>query len=223
MAKSDAMVIEIGNCLVSTEIITECFCCDYSRCKGKCCVVGDSGAPLSEQEKQFLENCKEQYLPYMAKDGLLTIAQKGASLVDSDGDLVTPLVESDGRCAYSVTDAKGFTYCAVERGYEAVCKAVTAADKDASATSAFAASAAKLFRKPLSCWIFPIRLKQLSNGYTALFLSREHLCREAFAKGKKEGIKVYQFLKEPLMFAFGEHFYSELHTAATALEASKNH
>ena len=193
------MVIEIGNALVSTEILTECFCCDYPVCQGCCCIIGDSGAPLEEGEKEALEAQYQDYAPFLAPDGAETISRQGFAVIDSDGDLVTPLVKADGRCAYSVTDKDGNTFCAVEKGFEK--------------------HGGKL-RKPLSCWIFPIRLKSFSTGSTGLMLSREHLCSAAFKKGKNDGVKVYEFLKEPITEKFGADFYAELCEAARLLGES---
>ena len=48
-------IIQIGDCLVSSEIITEYFACDYPVCRGACCVIGDSGAPLEDSEPVALE------------------------------------------------------------------------------------------------------------------------------------------------------------------------
>lgn len=183
------MVIEIGNCLVSTEILTEYFCCDYQKCKGCCCVVGDSGAPLSKAEGESLQRQLPDYETYLAADGRAELTEQGFYVTDIDGDMVTPLVRSDGRCAYSVTDSKGFTFCCVERGFEKFNRGI---------------------RKPLSCWIFPIRLKEFSTGFTGLMLSREHLCSEAFALGRSKKIKVYQFLQKPIEARFGKEFFEEL-------------
>ena len=190
------MVIEIDDKLVSTEILTECFCCDYSKCQGCCCVVGDSGAPLEEGEAESLERQYPQYSPFLSSAGREEVERQGFSVIDSDGDRVTPLVRGDGSCAYSVTDRSGNTYCAVEKGFEK-CGGL---------------------RKPLSCWIFPIRLKTFSTGSTGLMLSREHLCSEAFKKGKKEGVKVYEFLKDPIIHKFGEEFYNQLCQAARLIQ-----
>ncbi len=191
------MIIEIDNCLVSTEILTEYFCCNYSDCQGCCCIVGDSGAPLEEGEADCLKSRYSGYAPFMAPDGKLAVETQGFSIIDSDGDEVTPLVKGDGRCAYSVTDASGNTFCAVEKGFE---------------------KGRGTFRKPLSCWIFPIRLKKFSTGSTGLMLSREHLCSAAFTNGRQKGIKVYEFLREPIIHKFGKDFYSQLCQAAELLD-----
>ena len=52
----------------------------------------------------------------------------------------------------------------------------------------------------------------------ALNLHRWEICKCAFEKGKKEGIHVYEFLKEPLIRYFGEDFYSEMEEVAAALK-----
>ena len=77
------------------------------------------------------------------------------------------------------------------------------------------------FRKPISCWLYPIRVSEFSNGTKALNLHRWAICSCAFDKGKKEKVPVYKFLKEPLIFEFGEEFYSALEEAAKSLEASE--
>lgn len=187
------MIIRIKDCLVSSEIITECFSCDYVRCKGCCCVIGDSGAPLDAREPALLEKEFENYKKYLPGVSLQTIKDQGFSVIDADGDLVTPLVNGH-ECAYSFTDEKGYTFCAVEKSS---CG----------------------FRKPISCWLYPIRVSRLSNGLYALNLSREHLCREAFEKGAKEKVPVFKFLREPLIYRFGEDFYSSLEVASISLSA----
>lgn len=201
------MIVEIeGKYLVSTEILTEYFACDYPVCKGCCCIIGDSGAPLTNSECTALKNQFSQYKPFLTSQGLQSIEKQGFSITDIDGDVVTPLVTSKGECAYSHTTPDGFTYCAVEKGYESF-------HRDASKENACSD-----IRKPISCWLYPIRVGVLSNGYISLILSREHLCKEAFEKGMKEGVHVYEFLRAPLIHRFGETFYSELEAAAKELK-----
>lgn len=184
------MIIEIGDILVSSEILTECFSCDLSICHGSCCVVGDSGAPLTEKESLRLKKNFVAYAFRLTKEGLKAIENQGFSVVDSDGDLVTPLVAEAGRCAYAIGSLEGLVSCAVQKF------------------------------KPLSCALYPIRVKTLSNGLKALNLSREHLCRCAFKKGEKEKLPAYKFLREVLIKAFGLEFYEKLDRAALLLRAS---
>ena len=56
-------IIEIDDCLVSEEILTEYFACDYEKCKGCCCVIGDSGAPMEECEAEAIEKLRSELLP----------------------------------------------------------------------------------------------------------------------------------------------------------------
>ena len=48
-------IIQIDDCLISEEILTEYFACDYEKCKGCCCIIGDSGAPMEECEAEAIE------------------------------------------------------------------------------------------------------------------------------------------------------------------------
>ena len=202
------MIIEIDNFLISSEILTECFCCDYQLCKGCCCVIGDSGAPVTNQEVEHFKKQFANYKPHLSESGLQTIEKHGFSVVDLDGDLVTPLIEERGECAYSHTTEDGYTFCAIEKGFEEGVKNGELSAKDS-------------IRKPISCWLYPIRAGKLSNGSITLILSKEHLCKEAFEKGKKENIPVYKFLQEPIKFCFGEEFYSQLEIAAKELKENR--
>ncbi len=193
-------IIQIDDILVSSEILTEHFCCDYEVCKGACCIIGDSGAPLEEEECEALESQYPHYSPLMSPEGRLVVDQKGFFEVDGDGDLVTPLVGCGGKCAYTTIDEQEHCYCAVERSF---------------------IGGGSAFKKPISCWLYPIRVTKLRSGLTALNLHRWDLCRDAFIKGKKEEVPVYVFLKEPLIQLFGEEFYSALEAAARTLSASE--
>ena len=46
------------------------FICDLNACKGACCVDGDAGAPLLEEEVTILEDIYEQVKPYMVQKGI---------------------------------------------------------------------------------------------------------------------------------------------------------
>lgn len=186
-------IIQIGDILVSEEVVTEYFACDYAKCKGICCIIGDSGAPLEESELEKLEEDYPVYSKLMRPQGLSQVEKEGFFSIDRDNDLVTPTVEGSGECAYTTFDGEGNCFCAIER--------------------CFFAGTAK-FRKPQSCWLYPIRVTKLSDGGLALNLHRWHLCKDAYEKGHREGIRVYEFLREPLTAIYGEDFYSALEAAA---------
>jgi hypothetical protein len=183
---------------VSEEILTEYFACDYEKCKGCCCVIGDSGAPMEECEAEAIEKNYHIFSPIMSEEGRKAVADKGFFEIDRDGDMVTPLVPGSEECAYTLFDEDGNCFCSMER-----CWFQGKGD----------------FRKPISCWLYPIRITELSNGTRALNLHRWHICQDAFAKGKKEKVRVYEFLREPIERYFGEDFYSALSEAAKMLNA----
>ncbi len=193
------VIIQIGDILVSEDVVCEYFACDYARCKGCCCIIGDSGAPLEEAELDHLEENYPVYAPLMRPQGRAQVEKEGFFTVDRDGDLVTPVVEGSEECAFTTFGADGACFCAIERCF-------------------FQGTCA--FRKPQSCWLYPVRVKRLTGGGLALNLHRWHICADAFEKGRREGIRVYEFLREPLTAVFGEEFYSALSAAARRLNAS---
>ncbi|MBQ3659418.1 MAG: DUF3109 family protein [Bacteroidales bacterium] len=206
-------MISINDILISDEILTEYFACDYEHCKGACCVIGESGAPLAPGEDGQLEQAWPAFSPLMTADGRAAVAAKGFFEIDGDGDMVTPLMEisvearqatgnktvcetTDCPCAYTFFE-DGNCLCAVERTH--ICGKCD-------------------FVKPISCRLYPIREVTFSDGSKALNLHRWTLCREAFEKGRREGVKVYQFLREPIIAAYGADFYAQLAAADSILQ-----
>ncbi len=187
------MMIEIDNKVVSSEILEQRFCCDLPRCKGMCCVHGDSGAPLTPDEALTLEQILEKVKPFMSTEGITAVNEQGVALIDNDGDLVTPLI--NGReCTFTVFE-NGIATCAIE-------KAWTQGKVD--------------FRKPLSCHLYPIRVKEYSN-FTALNYHHWDVCAPARELGEKIDLPLYKFLKDALIRAYGEEFYTQLEDAAKLL------
>ena len=180
-------IIQIGDILVSEEVVTEYFACDYEACKGACCIEGDSGAPLKEEEIEPLEQGYPVFQELMTDGGRAAVARDGFFAVDRDGDIVTPLSEGSPACAFCHFPGEGNCLCAIE------CKGL---------------------RKPISCSLYPIRVTKLTGGGQALNLHRWHICKDAFRKGREKKIRVYQFLKKPLIEAYGQEFYEMLCAAA---------
>lgn len=197
--KDFGTIIEIGDILVSEEVVTEFFACDYAACKGCCCIIGDSGAPLQEEELEPLERYYEQYAPLMSEQGRAVVREKGFFEIDRDGDLVTPVVPVSEECAFCHFDPAGNCFCAIERQF---CQGRIP------------------FRKPQSCSLYPIRVVDLGGGRKGLNLHRWSICKDAYAKGQKEKVRVYEFLRGPLTEAFGAEFYSALEAAARMLIAA---
>ncbi len=176
----------IDDTLVSEELKTICFSCDLSQCKGDCCVQGDAGAPLEEEEIAILEDYLEEIKPYMTREGLEVVGKNGVFDYDTDGEYVTPLV-NDRECAF-VYFKNSISYCAIE-------KAWLEEKTD--------------FQKPISCHLYPIRLSKLKH-HTAVNYHRWDICKAALLKGKQENLPLYRYLKAPLIRKFGESWYRKL-------------
>ena len=196
--KTEHTIIQIDDCLVSSEILTEYFACDYEKCKGCCCIIGDSGAPLEECEAGAIEKNYPVFSPLMRQEGRDKVKQLGFFEIDVDGDMVTPLVPGSEECAYAHFDDNGNCFCSMEK-----CWFQGKGD----------------FRKPVSCWLYPIRITVLRSGLRALNLHRWDICKDAFIKGRKEKVRVFEFLREPIERYFGEDFYSALSEASRMLNA----
>ena len=192
-------MIEIDDKIVSTDILSECFACDLGKCKGICCVEGDAGAPLEIDEVDILEEEYPNYAPYMTAEVRAEVERQGFMVVDSDGDYTTPLVDN-AACAYAFEE-NGVTFCAIERAYrEGKCS----------------------FLKPISCHLYPIRVKQFRNGSYGLNYHRWAVCSSARECGKKLGVPVYKALREPIVRRFGEEFYRSLECAEELMKEEMN-
>ena len=188
-------MIQIDNKLISEDIFSEKFVCNLSKCKGICCVEGDAGAPLDEEETKILDEIYPKIKHYLRPEGIEAIEEQGTYTTDFEGDLVTPLV-NNAECAYVIFDEKGYTKCAIEKAYEdGVIK----------------------WQKPISCHLYPIRIKEYSQ-FSAINYHEWDICSDACALGKELNVKVYQFLKKPLIRKYGEVFYNTLCEAAEEWE-----
>lgn len=173
--------------IVSEEIFEENFICDLGKCKGECCVQGDSGAPLEDEELGILDDIYEDVKPYITPQGQKAIEEQGKYLQDFDGEWVTPLIE--GReCAYTVFDEKGIAKCGIEMAH---------ADGKVN------------WPKPMSCHMYPIRVVKLIE-HEALNYHRWSICSPACALGDKERVSVFEFLKGPLVRKYGNSWYKGL-------------
>ena len=158
-------MIEIGKTLVSELLFEKKFHCDLEACKGGCCVEGDAGAPLEVDEKEYLENNVDKIKPYLRDVGISAIEKQGASVIDFEGDTVTPLV--NGReCAYTVFGDNGIAQCGIEIAHQA--------------------GEISLI-KPISCHLFPVRINKVGT-YEALNYSKQKICDPACDLGSKKYI-----------------------------------
>ena len=225
----DSAIIQIGDILVSSEIVTECFCCDYAVCRGACCVYGDSGAPVTEAETEELERAFPAYAPLLTDAARARIGEVGFFEVDRDGDLVTPLLGNSEECVYTRFEPTSGSGLSAPAGQEQPSASPSSADKPSAGVpagkSCFCAierahiAGRCAFVKPISCRLYPIRASRLSNGMTALNLHRWDICRCAFEKGRRDGVRVFEFLREPLTAAYGPDFYAALSAAASLTDS----
>ena len=181
------MILDIDGVLVSSDIITEQFCCDLDACKGICCVEGDAGAPVTLEEIAGIEDALDTVWGDMTAQAQAVVDRQGGAYTDPDGDLVTSIVGGKD-CVFTCHEG-GCCLCALERAYR-------------MGKSAFA--------KPVSCALYPIREKRFANGTVALNYHRWDVCRDAVRKGKKLGLPLYKFLREPLTRRFGQEWYDTL-------------
>ena len=186
-------MLRIDDTIFSFDILEKKFRCNLPECLGNCCRYGDSGAPLSSDEANILEDIRDKVLPYLRSEGNAAIDEKGTSVTDFDNEKVTPLIGNE-ECAYTNKKDNIFL-CGIEQAW---------ADGKIS------------FRKPLSCHLFPVRIKNYSD-FRAVNYEELAICSPALVAGELEGIYVYEFLKEPLTRALGEELYYELCIASKEL------
>jgi hypothetical protein len=179
-------MISIGKTIVSKDVVTRHFICDLPRCHGECCVQGDSGAPLEEDEIGIIEDSLDEILPFMTSAGKAVVNKNGVFDYDSDGDFVTPLVK-DHECAF-VYFENNLALCAIEKAYrEGKIK----------------------FLKPVSCHLYPIRITKYSD-FEAVNYHQWNICDVALLKGKMENKTIYEFLKVPLIRKYGDAWFKQL-------------
>lgn len=177
-------VILIDDTLLSTELFDRRFCCDLKACKGACCVEGESGAPLAPEEIAEVEAAFDVVKDRLKPDSLAVIEKEGLTVVDGDGDHVTPIVE--GReCVYATFEADGTAKCAFEQAH----------------------LEGKLeWRKPISCHLYPIRLTPLKD-LTAVNYHRWPICDAAITCGAGLDLSVLRFCKDALVRKFGAEWF----------------
>jgi len=179
-------MIMIDNTIVTDEFRDAFFCCNLEKCLGACCVEGDAGAPLEEEEISLLEDYFIKIKPYMTPEGVEVVEKNGVFDYDASGNYVTPLVR-DRDCAF-VYYEDNIIRCAIQKAFD---------------------EGEIHFQKPVSCHLYPVRLEE-KNGFTHLKYHKWDICEPARAFGQVKGILLYKFLKEALIRKFGENWYKQL-------------
>ena len=191
-------IIQIGDVLLTSELLTEKFCCDLTVCKGQCCVEGDAGAPVTMDEIGEIECCVDEVWQDLSASAQSVIDRQGVAYTDAEGDLVTSIVRGrdcvftyygDIEDRHTHAPIPNCCLCALEKAYR---------------------EGRTRFCKPISCALYPIREKRVGDGIAALSYHRWTVCKMAIAKGIEENVRLYQFLRDPLTRRFGEAWYQEL-------------
>ena len=196
-------IIQVGDVLLSSEILTEKFCCDLSVCKGQCCVEGDAGAPVTMEEIAEIEDCLDEVWGDLSASAQSVIDKQGVAYTDQEGDLVTSIVRGKD-CVFTyygeLGGAPDCCLCALEKAYRA---------------------GNTRFCKPVSCALYPIRAKKIGENLIGLNYNHWDVCKAAIEKGKALNLPLYQFLKDPLIRRFGEAWYQELLDTVKELKAQE--
>jgi len=179
-------MVEIGNVLVSLDVIEKKFCCNLAHCSGECCVVGKAGAPLEDDEAELLSKVYPKVKKYLSAKSIDTISKNGLWYVDDEGDKVTTLVDNK-ECALVYFD-NGIAKCAIEKGYF---------------------EGLVTFRKPISCHLYPIIINKYEK-YDGVNVHTWEGCKSARQEKNHKGLLMYRFLKDPLVRKYGEEWYNEL-------------
>jgi len=184
-------MFQLGRTLVSEDILEKDFVCNLSACKGACCVGGEYGAPVEDSETEILNDIYDRVKPFLRPEGIEAIEQQGTFVKGEDGEWETPLVDKN-ECAYVVYTDGGVAKCGIEAAHEA---------------------GAIDWKKPVSCHLYPIRIREYSE-FTAVNYHRWEICDPACRLGEELKVPIYRFVKEALIRKFGASWYRELEEVA---------
>jgi len=180
-------MIEVGHVILTDDIKDEYFVCDLGKCKGACCIEGDLGAPLNDDELDSMEEIYPEVEPYLSDEGRKAIEKQGIYVFDKDEEFSTPTIGGK-ECAYAIYDDAGILKCAIEQAY-----------LDGKTD----------FQKPISCHLYPLRLNRYET-FEAVNYDRWRICKDACTNGMNLKVRLYKFLRQPLERKFGSAWYQEL-------------
>ena len=187
-------MLQINVTIICFDLFEVQFVCNLQACKGACCIEGDAGAPLEQEEIEKIQEILPLIWDDLTAVSKEVIRNQGIYYIDEDNEPVTSIV--NGReCVFTYTDESGVCKCAIEKAYRA--------DKTD-------------FSKPVSCHLYPVRVQQY-HDFHAVNYHKWSICSCAVDLGRKLKVPVYQFLKEPLIRKFGQDWYKQLEIAAKEL------
>ncbi|MDE6489835.1 MAG: DUF3109 family protein [Muribaculaceae bacterium] len=183
-------MLQIQDTLVSLDVAERFFCCDLDACHGACCIEGDAGAPITDEEQAKIEEVLPEVWNDLMPRAQEELKKNGVAYIDEEGDLVTTILDGKN-CAFTCYAPGGVCLCALERAYR---------------------EGRTQWKKPASCALYPLRITEYPS-FTAVNYHRWKICRSAEKLGRDKGIRVYQFLRDPLIERFGQEWYDELKLA----------
>jgi hypothetical protein len=180
-------MFKVRNTILSDDIATAKFACEVHTCKGACCVVGNAGAPVNRNEIPVLKKAYK-----LLKDELRSRARE---VVEEEGLILGTNTEgfeincTDGKECVFVTYAEdGVAKCKIQEAYY---------------------EGRLNWEKPLSCHLFPVRLKRILDFDYANFEYVPSLCSSGCERGQREGVYLSDFLRAPLTRRYGKGWYNE--------------
>ena len=193
-------MIIIQDILISDDVFRKSFICNLSKCKGACCHEGDFGAPLDPKEVSDLEADLEKILPYLPEVNRSAIREKGFHRYYKDMNSEGTSLMPDSSCVFMNRNELGIASCGIEQ-----------ANKNEQTN----------FKKPLSCHLYPIRIsKNEISGFEAINYNQWDICSAACQLGEEKQVRVFEFLKDAIIRAYGEAFYEEMREAAKYLDSA---
>ena len=181
--------IQVGNVKVDPKIFGAKFCCDYDKCKGACCSqpiqdVELNGGVLTDREAAEILYQRTS-LSFLCDERDRGVAYQRP-------------VNKDGGYFYTTLREEKCVFCSLEKG---TCVLKLAHEKEVADIDI-----------PLSCSLYPLVWEQHS-GYSTLEIGDlfdKDYCMHGYIKGKREGVFLLDFLRKPLIRAFGLPFYDLL-------------
>jgi hypothetical protein len=205
-------ILQVADVLISSDILTEEFCCDLEVCHGICCVEGDAGAPVTLDEVMEIENSVDAVWHDLSASAQAVIDRQGVAYTDEEGDLVTSIVGGKD-CVFTCYDDLELSGAAEQTAPVVVKNCCLCALEKACRAGK------TQFVKHISCALYPIREKVFSDGTIALNYHQWDICRCGREKGRQLHLPLYKFLKGPLVRRFGEDWYEELCVMAQELQS----
>ncbi len=179
-------MFQVQHTIISDDIATFRFSCDLLRCKGGCCVIGDAGAPVTQNEipvinkawKALQTELRPRAREVVMAEGLIRNGYKAPELSCTDGQ----------ECVFVTYDENDIAFCGIHKAW---------------------LEGRFDWIKPLSCHLFPVRVMKVGK---LDYLNLEYvpsLCGAACERGETDGVYLSDFLKDALIRAYGSAWYSE--------------